>query len=329
MPELPPSSGGVREVPSYEKGLIKTYKHCFPELFHRDDYNYKKDRDKYPHEKFKWVDDSPVISEETKSEYSTYYNSLYKDYVHYRKNNRPVKRITKAPSKLINKVLNSNNVGRTFKDILLAISADYHKHGDDGSWATEQNERVAAFFEKVRLSAILAACGLTIKGLISGFSASMLGPAAIGIGAGTLVMHTIAVIKRIYNSYREIMEARASIAFGVRAMNGANKYKTLLENPDLNEEEKEIYRKIIKAYVAYYIANFNKFERSYERLTKYVKGSYKEEHEGIVDEERKYRTDQFASYWAEAKRIESEYTNLNPDELEKKIDAIKNGRKMY
>ena len=125
------------------------------------------------------------------------------------------------------------------------------------------------------------------------------------------------------------MEARASIAFGVKAMNEANKYKTLLENPNLNAEEKEIYKKIIKAYVAYYIANFNKFERSYERLTKYVKDSYKEEHKGMEDEERKYRTDQFASYWAEAKRIESEYTNLNPDELEKKIEAIKNGRKMY
>ena len=328
----PADSKNIGQIMEYEKALKAAYKNCLPELFHTDDYNFKRDRKKYPHEMFKWNGDDPSIEETNSNIYTQYYDSIYKDLVHYRRCDRiTVRKVTKAPGALLKKIFNSNEITRTIRDIGKAIRENDRKVGPDGTTLSEGNARFYGFLEKLRLNSMIATGAIIVKSCVSGFTFSMLGPAALAVVGATGAMEVIAMCKRIYNMYREIMEQRVQISYSEKGLDEAIRYKTLLETagPEVSDATKERYRTILKAYIAYYIANYNKYMRSYKRLKRDLKYTYGDDRDQLIAEEEEYRTTTFVDYWDDAIPLVSRYTDLNKEEFKEKIEAIEHGRSRY
>ena len=330
IPKNRPTSSDNASLPKiqeYEKELKKAYANCLPELFHTDEYNYKKGRKKYPHEMYKWTNDSADIDDDNVNEDTRYYNSIYQDYVFYRKNERRVVQVKKAPSNLLKKFFSLNEITMTLHDIGEAIHRDNYRYAADGTQMTEGVNRIIGFFEKLRITALLSGGGYVVKGLVLGFGSVSLGSAVLTAGGVAIAWQFVTMVRRIYNGYREIMEERVQINFAEDALKELGVYKKQLERCTDPEERRRL-ETIIKTYLAYYIANYNKYMRSVDRVAKNLREGYKDDKELVQEKNREYQ-ETYEEYWEDAEKLAPKYRNLNKEEIDKKLDAIKKGGRRY
>jgi len=332
-PAAPPTDpNNIQAIEDYEVELKKKYRELFPELFFTADYNYKRGRKKYPHEMFKWKGTTPSIEESNESEYSRYYSGVYGDYQYYRKNERLVKKITKAPSKLIQKIFDANTITRTMRDIGTSMRLEPMSVAENGDHGTYVDNVLKGVSQRLKINAIIAALGVGVYSLAIGFSSSAIPIAATGAGVVTLAQVLIDKIIRIHKTYKELREARETIVYSRKGLEEAEKYKRAIAglDPTRDRDKIELYEKLIKAHIAYYEANYRIFLENYKRMKKSVQADWADEKQNLENERTAYKADPvFNSLWTAGEAQINRYSGINKDEFDKKIEAIKSGRSKY
>lgn len=328
MPKDAPTSFDVGKVKEYEEKIKRNYRVAVPETFHEPNTNYKRGRVKLPHEKFAWKNDEPNISEGNYNEYTKYYDAIYQQYVHHRKNKTFIPTVTKAPGKLFRKFLNSTSLTRTLKDIGTAIIINDNIKNENYEEATK---RLVGLGNNLKNSAIVALLYTVARSCLTHFSFSYLGPATFIVLGGTIASELICVIKRIYEAYMLLQVAKLNYSSSHNALKEASEYlrKISTLDPTTDADEIAIYKRLIRAHVGFYISHYNSFEETYDKNknNEYVKREFEDNKTALEAEYSTYKA-LFVDYWDDGEKLAPNYRDLSAEDFDKILEAIKKGQEL-